>query len=144
MFHENYTSCSSCVPIKIRDFPNVIGESKIRLIKSSINDTLNCTNINVEGRFDMFEGDNITFKVTLNETVYGCQLNLNFIPLSDHLSSKEMDQLLFFKSETKLEIYSRFSLLIYVASDTFTFGKTVNSSSISTAGHTEVYSPTYY
>ena len=114
------------------------------LINPSVNDTLNCTNINVEVVVALFEGNFTAFNVTLNKTVYGCILLLKFIPLSDHLSTKEMDQLLFRKYKTNPEIYSRISLYIYGTPDTFTFGKAVNTSSISTAGLTQVFSPTYY
>ena len=109
MLHENMTSCSDYVPIKIRDFPKIIGNSKIILINpsSSVNDTLNCTNINVEVVVRMFEGNFTAFNVPLKDAKFGCILLLKSIPLSDHLSTKEMDQLLFYKPKINPEIYTR-------------------------------------
>ena len=63
--HENMTSYSDYVPIKIRDFPDIMGESNIILMNPSVNDTLNCTNINVEVGVIMFEGNNRTFNAPL-------------------------------------------------------------------------------
>ena len=75
--------------------------------KFVINDTLNCTNINVEVVVRMFEGNFTAFNVPLKDAKFGCILLLKSIPLSDHLSTKEMDQLLFYKPKINPEIYTR-------------------------------------
>ena len=37
MLHQNMTTCSSCVPIRIRDFPNIVGDTRIMLEAPSVN-----------------------------------------------------------------------------------------------------------
>ena len=92
----------------------------------------------------MFEGNYKSFNASLLEAWYGCYLNLNSIPLSDHLSLDEMNQLLFKKLDVFNEIYSRISLRFQGTPNTFNFARLMSSSSISTAGLTSLYPPLFF
>ena len=132
--HENITTCSSCVSIKIRDFPDIIGNTAISLINLPGNDNLNCTNTTLVVVVKMFEGTEVYFKVSFEDGKDECFFYLESIPLENYLSSIEMDQLLFTKLNEFNEIVSRIFLFIDNSQSKFTFGKYAYRSSISTAG----------
>ena len=65
--HQNATTCSSCVPIRIRDFTNIMRNTSIDLLNTSVNDKLNCTDITAEVVVEMFGGHTTIFNVSLEE-----------------------------------------------------------------------------
>ena len=95
---------------------------------------------------EMFGGEFIAFKFPLTNNTDGCDISLKAIPLNKHLSSNQMDQLIFYKGQDKPEIYFRIFFNLYannLETPTITFMKSITRATISTVGITSVSTPTY-
>ena len=86
----------------------------------------------------MFDGKLKHFNVPFNTTEFGCSMLLRGIPIEDHLSPTEMDQLLFMQYSNIDQFYSRLSTHIVGCPNGTLLLRDINTTSISTAGPTTV------
>ena len=110
---------------------------------------MNCTNVSLKAKIKMAENQYLTFNVPLRFYDIGCIFYLNEIPLTDHLTSDQMDELLLSKPPDYPELYSRIVYSFYISQSTtntssqYVFRRINSNSEISTAGLTMTVNPAY-